>query len=56
MKTVEQSDHRDFAYYNQMRRCSPDRFYEPVLLKQMREDCMASGHQTFFETEGTPST
>ena len=56
MKTVEQSDHRDFAYYNQMRRCMPDRFYEPVLLKQMREDCMASGHQAFVETEGTPST
>jgi hypothetical protein len=53
MKVAEQSNHRDFAYYNQMRRCSPDRFYEPVLQKKMREDCMASGHEAFFETERT---
>ena len=53
MKTVNQSKARDFAYYNQMRRCTPDRFYEPVLQKQMREDCVAKGHEVFFETEGT---
>ena len=53
--TVDQSKARDFAFYNQMRRCTPDRFYEPVLLKQMCEDCLASGHETFFETEGRPS-
>ena len=53
MKTVEESDHRDFVYYNQMRRCTPDRFYEPVLQKQMREDCVAKGHEVFFETEET---
>jgi hypothetical protein len=53
MKIAEQSNHRDFAYYNQMRRCSPDRFYEPVLQKKMREYCMASGHEAFFETERT---
>ena len=56
MMTVDQSKARDFAYYNQMRRCTPDRFYEPFLQKQMREDCLASGHEMFFETEGTPST
>ena len=56
MMTVDQSKARDFAFYNQMRRCTPDRFYEPVLQKQMREDCLASGHETFFETEWTPST
>ena len=53
MKIVKQSNHRNFAYYNQIRRCTPDRFYEPVLQKQMREDCMASGHEAFFETERT---
>ena len=55
MMTVNQSKARDFAYYNQMRRCTPDRFYEPILQKQMREDCLASGHEVFFETEGRPS-
>ena len=56
MMTVNQSKARDFAYYNQMRRRTPDRFYKPVLQKQMREDCVAKGHEGFFETEGTPST
>jgi hypothetical protein len=51
MRTVEQLKARDFAYYNQMRRCTLDRFYESVLQKQMREDCIASGHEAFFETE-----
>jgi hypothetical protein len=53
MRTVEQLKARDFAYYNQMRRCTLDRFYESVLQKQMREDCIASGHEAFFETERT---
>jgi hypothetical protein len=56
MMTVNQSKARDFAYYNQMRRCTPDRFYKPILQKQMREDCLVSGHELFFETEWTPST
>ena len=34
MMTVDQSKARDFAFYNQMRRCTPDRFYEPILQKQ----------------------
>ena len=53
MKIADQPDHRDFFYYNQIRRCSPDRFYEPVLQKKMREDCLALGHEAFFETERT---
>ena len=56
MMTVNQSKARDFAFYNQMRRFTPDRFYEPILQKQMREDCLASGHEVFFETEWIPST
>jgi hypothetical protein len=56
MMTVNQSKARDFAYYNQMRRCTPDRFYEPILQKQMREDCLASGHEVFFDIEERPST
>ena len=53
--TVDQTKARDFAFYNQMRICTPDRFYQPILQKQMREDCLASGHEMFFETEGRPS-
>ena len=53
MKTVDQAKARGFAYYNQVRRYTPDRFYEPVLQKKMREDCVAKGHEVFFETEGT---
>jgi len=56
MMIVNQPKARDFAFYNQMRRCTPDRFYEPILQKQMREDCLASGHKVFFEPKGTPST
>ena len=56
MMTVNQPKARDFAYYNQLRRWTPDRFYEPVLQKQMRQDCLALGHEVFFETEGTSST
>ena len=56
MKTVDQAKAQDFAYYNQMRRCTPDRFYEPVLQKKMRDDCLASGHEAFFEKQRTPST
>ena len=56
MMIVNQPKARDFAFYNQMRRFTPDRFYEPILQKQMREDCLASGHEVFFETEWTPST
>jgi hypothetical protein len=53
MKTVDQAKAQDFAYYNQMRRCTPDRFYKPVLQKKMREDCLALGHEAFFEIERT---
>ena len=56
MMIVNQTKARDFAFYNQMRRCTPDRFYEPILQKQMREDCLASGHEVFFDIEERPST